>query len=103
MKTEKAAEADQTIRLKDHTDLKIALAILIPSFLAGIMLVMFINNVEAINCDSANLGANYEGHIRGNSHCSTGVEPKEPARDCGHKNSEKDNDGDTATICINRG
>lgn len=57
----------------------------------------------AINCDNANLGANDQGHIRGNSHCSTGVEPKEPARDCGHKNSEKDNDGDTATVCINRG
>lgn len=62
------------------------------------------NSVDAEpNCDSANLGANDQGHIRGNSHCSTGVEPKEPARDCGHKNSEKDNDGDTATICINRG
>lgn len=59
--------------------------------------------VSAINCDNANLGANDQGHIRGNSHCSTGVEPKEPARDCGHKNSDKDNDGDTATICINRG
>ena len=57
----------------------------------------------ASNCDSANLGANDQGHIRGNSHCSTGVEPKEPARDCGHTNSEKDNDGDTATVCINRG
>lgn len=55
------------------------------------------------NCDKSNLGANDQGHIRGNSHCSTGVEPKEPPRDCGHKNSEKDNDGDGATICINRG
>jgi hypothetical protein len=69
-------------------------------------IVIFVNNdydVDAINCDNANLGANDQGHIRGNSHCSTGVEPKEPARDCGHKNSDKDNDGDTATICINRG
>jgi hypothetical protein len=69
-------------------------------------LLIFVNDdyeVGAINCDSANLGANDQGHIRGNSHCSTGVEPKEPARDCGHKNSDKDNDGDTATICINRG
>lgn len=65
--------------------------------------VVMLQPVNAINCDKANLGANDQGHIRGNSHCSTGVEPKEPARDCGHKNSEKDNDGDTATICINRG
>jgi hypothetical protein len=90
--------------MKDHTDLKIALAILIPSFLAGAALVVvFANSADAINCDKANLGANDQGHIRGNSHCSTGVEPKEPARDCGHKNSEKDNDGDGATICIGRG
>ena len=56
-----------------------------------------------INCDSANLGANDEGHIRGNSHCSTGVEPKEPPRDCDSPNAEKDNDNDGATICIGRG
>lgn len=87
--------------MRNHTDLFIALGILIPSFVAGAAIVGVVHGEP--NCDSANLGANDQGHIRGNSHCSTGVEPKEPARDCGHKNSEKDNDGDTATICINRG
>jgi hypothetical protein len=70
----------------------------------ALMLLWVANPLHAEpNCDKANLGANDQGHIRGNSHCSTGVEPKEPARDCGHKNSEKDNDADGATICINRG
>lgn len=62
-----------------------------------------IPGVDAINCDDANLGANDQGHIRGNSHCSTGVEPKEPPRDCDSPNAEKDNDDDGATICIGRG
>lgn len=89
--------------MKDKTDLIIPLGILIPGVVVGAIIGQItIANAEP-NCDNANLGANDQGHIRGNSHCSSGIEPKEPARDCGHKNSDKDNDGDTATICINRG
>lgn len=60
------------------------------------------------NCDKANLEHNNQGNVRGNSKkCgdfgSSTDGPKEPNRDCGHKNSFKDNDNDGTATCVFRG
>lgn len=58
------------------------------------------------NCDKAGLKLNQREIIAGNSHCAFGDndgKPPEPERDCNHKNSIKDNDGDGASGCVPRG
>ena len=60
------------------------------------------------NCEKAGLDFNNGFNLRGNGkQCSNFGEdaegPKEPIRDCNHKNSLKDNDGDGNHICLMRG
>lgn len=58
------------------------------------------------NCDKAGVKLNQREIIAGNTHCAftdnDGKSP-EPERDCNHKNSIKDNDGDGASGCVPRG
>lgn len=74
-------------------------------------------DVKAANCDKANVERNPSGNARGNAHeCAFQEFPEsdtnpEPIRDCdrnggsnaAHKNSFKDNDGDTFAGCVTRG
>jgi hypothetical protein len=62
----------------------------------------------AANCDKADLGPNNQGNVRGNSKQCGDFQPeqngpKEPNRDCDHKNSFKDNDNDGSATCALRG
>jgi hypothetical protein len=58
------------------------------------------------NCDQANFEDNPSGNTRGNAKQCGGPfseGPKEPIRDCLHKNEFKDNDGDGFSECKFRG
>lgn len=104
--------------MKDHTDLFIALGILIPSFAVGAILGQMIIAPDAdatsnANCDKAGISENNGGNQRGNAQCFFRGDPNydnsdpEPIRSgkspqCqGEKPS--DLDGDANTFCNIRG
>lgn len=82
---------------------------LIPFGLFGIIALMFVipnyNAQGETDCEQTGVHDNPAGNAAGNGHeCVGGSgDNPEPVRDCSHKNSEKDNNGDGFMACIPRG
>jgi hypothetical protein len=56
------------------------------------------------DCEHNGVHLNTNGKPAGNGQQCIGIdEPNEPVRDCGHKNSEKDNNDNGVTACVPRG
>jgi hypothetical protein len=105
--------------MKDHTDLKIALAILIPSFLAVAAIVIMLHPVVEVeatsnaNCDKAGISENNGGNQRGNAGCFFRGDPDfdnsdpEPIRSAKSPQCQGDkpgdNDEDAHIFCRIRG
>lgn len=112
--------------MKDKTDLKIALAILIPGIVVGaiigqVTIVQQAHGQENDKCDESDLERNGQDNFAGNPHCVGDFRfedgnSAEPTRDCSagsdnaaeqgpegrHNNALKDHDGD-GSACVGRG